>query len=99
MMNSSRSSRVELRQWLSAGKHMPQKNQSSTFRRRERLEGMVIYNASMEQRVKIQGTREEAEAMVKRHQSPSHPEIQCQCLECLYAKEVIAQCKIWKGVP
>lgn len=62
-------------------------------------EGIVNYNRSMERRVKIQYTCDEAESMVKQHQCVSHPEIQCQCLECLYAREILAQCKVWKTVP
>ena len=50
----------------------------------------------MEQRVKMQFTSEDAERMVERHQSACHPEIQCQCLECLYAREVLAQARVWR---
>ena len=49
--------------------------------------------------MKIKCTSDMAESMVKQHQSSSHPEIQCQCLECLYAREILAQCKVWKDVP
>jgi len=52
---------------------------------------MLAYNATMELPVKSQCTREEAEAMVKQHQFPGHPEIQCQCLECLYARDIVAK--------
>ncbi|HNX31398.1 MAG TPA: hypothetical protein PKM35_07310 [Holophaga sp.] len=38
--------------------------------------------------------RDEAKSAVKRHESASHPEIQCQCLECLYAREILAQFRI-----
>ena len=55
------------------------------------MEDMLTYNATMELLVKIQYTREEAEAMVKRHQSLSQPGIQCQCLECLYARNIVAK--------
>jgi hypothetical protein len=60
---------------------------------------MLNYDRSMEQRVKIQCTCDAAESMVRLHQSDSHPEVQCQCLECLYAREILAQCKVWKDVP
>ena len=60
---------------------------------------MINYDRSMEWRMKIKCTSDMAESMVKQHQSSSHPEIQCQCLECLYAREILAQCKIWKDVP
>ncbi len=60
---------------------------------------MVNYDGSMERRVEFKYTDDKAESMVKRHQSISHPEIQCQCLECLYAREILAQRKVWKEVP
>jgi len=60
---------------------------------------MVNYDTSMERRVKIQSTCDEAELALQQHQSVLHPEIQCQCLECLYARELVAQCKVWKSVP
>jgi hypothetical protein len=53
----------------------------------------------MERRVKIQRTIDEAESALRQHQSGIHPEIQCQCLECLYAREIVAQCKVWRAVP
>lgn len=59
---------------------------------------MMNYDGRMERRVKIQMSCDQAEAKLKSHQSPSHPEIQCQCLECLYARELIAQCRAWKEI-
>ena len=52
----------------------------------------------MERRVKIQASAQEAERTLQRHESASHPEIRCQCLECLYAREVIAQFQVWKEI-
>lgn len=60
---------------------------------------MINYDGSMELRVKIRCTSEKAESMVKQHQSMIHPEIQCQCLECLYAREILAQGNVWKELP
>jgi hypothetical protein len=60
---------------------------------------MGIYDGSMELRMKIQCTCDEAEKLVRQHQSSAHPEIQCQCLECLYARELLAQCQAWRRVP
>jgi hypothetical protein len=60
---------------------------------------MLNYDGSMERRVKIQCTCDEAELLLKQHQSVIHPEIQCQCLECLYARELVAQCRVWRTVP
>jgi hypothetical protein len=52
----------------------------------------------MEMRVKIQLSSAQAELNLKSHESSSHPEIQCQCLECLYARELIAQCRAWREI-
>lgn len=48
--------------------------------------------------MKIQLSAEQAESILKRHESSAHPEIQCQCLECLYARELLAQCRVWKEI-
>ena len=55
---------------------------------------MVTNDGSMERYKETLSANDKAELMVKRHQSASHPEIQCQCLECLYAREIIAQCEV-----
>jgi len=60
---------------------------------------MAIYDGSMELRMKFQCTSDEAERLVLQHQSSVHPEIQCQCLECLYARELLAQCRAWRSMP
>ena len=52
----------------------------------------------MERRVKIQASAQEAERTLQRHESASHPEIRCQCLECLYAGEILAQFRILEEV-
>jgi hypothetical protein len=59
---------------------------------------MINYDGRMERHVKIQLSIEQAESALKRHESSRHPEIQCQCLECLYARELIAQCQVWKEI-
>ncbi len=48
--------------------------------------------------MKIQLSTEQAESLLRRHESSIHPEIQCQCLECLYARELLAQCRVWKEI-
>lgn len=48
--------------------------------------------------MQMQYSSEEAERMVQRHRFDCHPEIECQCLECLYAREVLAQCRIWREI-
>jgi len=59
---------------------------------------MINYDGRMERRVKIQLSTEQAESLLRRHESSIHPEIQCQCLECLYARELLAQCRVWKEI-
>ncbi len=60
--------------------------------------GMIHYDGSMELPVKTPMTCDHAEWLLKQHESTLHPEIQCQCLECLYARELIAQQRAWKEV-
>lgn len=48
--------------------------------------------------VKGQLSSDQAESILKQHESASHPEIQCQCLECLYARELIAQYRVWREI-
>ena len=58
----------------------------------------INYDGGMETAVKMIHTSDEVESILKSHQSESHPEIQCQCLECLWARELLAQFKAWKHV-
>jgi hypothetical protein len=56
------------------------------------------YDEGMETFVKTIRTSDEAEMILRTHQLESHPEIQCQCLECLWAREILAQLKVWKQI-